>query len=293
MNATKPAVRSFHLHLVSDATGETLNSMAKATCAQFAGIQPIEHVYALVRSPKQLVRVLASIEEEPGLVMFTLMNQTLRAELETRCLELNVPSISVLDDVLSSLERYLGTGLTHKSGGQHEMDAEYFRRMEALSFTMHHDDGQMTQELTQAEVVLIGVSRTSKTPACIYLADRGIKAADVPIVPNIPLPDEIEHLTQVHPSGPLIVGLVATPDRLVQIRRNRLISLNQDPDTDYVNMESVREETVYARKMFSRNGWPIIDVTRRSVEETAAAVFNLYKDHTDRRKDDNVQEDEA
>jgi regulator of PEP synthase PpsR (kinase-PPPase family) len=286
MTPSKLPVRSFHLYLVSDATGETLNSIAKATCAQFADIQPIQHVFALVRSPKQLSRVLGAIEDEPGLVMFTLMNPALRAELETRCLELNIPFISVLDDVLGSLERYLGAGLTHKPGGQHEMNEEYFRRMEALAYTMHHDDGQMTEELDLADVVLIGISRTSKTPTCIYLANRGIKAANVPIVPNIPLPDIVEKLTK-----PLVIGLTATPDRLVQIRRNRLISLNQDPDTEYVNMEAVREETVFARKLFARNDWPIIDVTRRSVEETAAAVYNLYTERRDNQEESD--EDEA
>lgn len=266
--------RRFHLHLISDATGETLYSIAKASCAQFAGIEPVEHVYALVRSTKQLARVLKGVAEHPGIVMCTMMNTELREALEAHCRDLQVPCIHVLDQVLASLGASLGTEITHKTGGQHEMDAEYFRRMEALNFTMHHDDGQMAGSLEDADVVLIGVSRTSKTPTCIYLANRGIKAGNIPVVPQIDLPDDISRLRR-----PLVVGLVATPDRLIQIRRNRLLSLHQDPETDYVDLESVRTETAYARQLFARNGWPVIDVTRRSVEETAAAILNLYTEY--------------
>lgn len=273
------ARRKFHLHLISDATGETLYSIAKASCAQFAAVEPVEHVYALVRSVKQLDRALLSVAELRGpdmqsVVMCTMMNQDLRVALEQRCLELQVPYIHVLDQVLASLGGALGTELSYKTGGQHAMDAEYFRRMEALAYTMQHDDGQMAGGLEDADVVLIGVSRTSKTPTCIYLANRGIKAGNIPVVPHIDLPDDISQLNQ-----PLVVGLVATPDRLIQIRRNRLLSLHQDPETDYVDLESVRAETAFARQLFARNGWPVIDVTRRSVEETAAAILNLYTEY--------------
>ncbi|TNE41624.1 MAG: kinase/pyrophosphorylase [Alphaproteobacteria bacterium] len=273
MSPTKPP-KTFHLHLVSDATGETLNSMARAACAQFANVEPVEHVYALVRSNRQLERTLTQIEKYPGLVFFTLMSTDLRDQLEDFCRAQSIPHLSVLDSVLATLENFLGTELTHKPGGQHEMTAEYFRRMEALAFTMAHDDGQLSDDLAKADVVLVGVSRTSKTPTCIYLANRGIKAANVPLVPNIPLPDILERL-----QGPLVVGLSTNPDRLVQIRRNRLLSLNQDPDTDYVDYEAVRSETMAARKLFARLEWPVIDVSRRSVEETAAAIYNLYTEH--------------
>jgi regulator of PEP synthase PpsR (kinase-PPPase family) len=249
--------------------------MAKAACAQFTNIEPTEHVYALVRSERQLKRALASIEKLPGLVMFTLMSTDLRDQLEEFCRGANIPSISVLDHVLGKLEDFLGTELTHKAGGQHEMGAEYFRRMEALSYTMAHDDGQFSTELSSADIILVGVSRTSKTPTSIYLANRGVKTANVPIVPNIPLPVELEQV-----KGPLIVGLATSPDRLVQIRRNRLLSLHQTPETEYVDLEAVRAETLSARKLFSKNEWPVIDVTRRSVEETAAAIYNLYTEHT-------------
>ncbi len=265
--------QSFHLHLISDATGETLVSVAKASCAQFDQVEPVEHVYALVRSQKQLGRVLAQVEAHPGIVMYTMMNVDLREELEERLRSMQIPAISALDHVLSQLGNYLGTETTHKPGAQHEMDAQYFKRIDALNYTMSHDDGQMPQDLDSADIVLLGVSRTSKTPTCIYLANRGIKAANVPVVPNIPLPPELETI-----ENPLIIGLIATPDRLIQIRRNRLISLNQEPETDYVDLEAVRAETVYARKLYARHDWPVIDVTRRSIEETAAAILNEYSD---------------
>jgi [pyruvate, water dikinase]-phosphate phosphotransferase / [pyruvate, water dikinase] kinase len=268
--ASRP-VTYFHLHLVSDATGETLSSVAKAACAQFDGVRALEHVYALVRSEKQMEDALDRIEQSPGVVMFTLMNPDLREVLEQRCSKMGVPCIPVLDTVLGMLEGYLGTGLSHKPGGQHEMNASYFSRIEALNFTMAHDDGQNIEDIHHSDVILLGVSRTSKTPTCIYLANRGIKAANIPVVPDVPPP---ERLAGLH--GPLIVGLTVSPDRLVQIRRNRLLSLNEETHTDYVDLEAVREEIIWARRYFNRHGWPVIDVTRRSIEETAAAILNLF-----------------
>lgn len=265
--------RVFHLHLVSDATGETLNMVARAACAQYEDARPIEHVYALVRGPKQLERVLGEIENAPGLVMFTMVNEELRARLEKRCAELQTPCISVLDPAMKALGQYLGKESSHKPGLQHIMDAEYFDRIAALNYTMSHDDGQSAGDLNEADIVLLGVSRTSKTPTCIYLANRGIKAANIPIVPGAALPPDLE--TAEHP---LIVGLTTSPDRLVQIRKNRLLSLHENTDTDYVAPDVVAEEITFARRLFAKNGWPVIDVTRRSIEETAAAVLNLYNE---------------
>jgi len=270
MIVTRPLAVYFHIHLVSDATGETLNAMSKAACAQFEGIKPIEHVYALVRSQRQLERVLRQIDSAPGIVLYTMMNKDLRRQLEDHCREHGIHCSSVLDPVLTILRNYLGTELTHKMGGQHELNTEYFDRIDALNYTMSHDDGQQAESFKQADVVLVGVSRTSKTPTCIYLANRGIKAANIPVVAGVPLPGELEHL-----NGPLVVGLTVVKDRLVQIRRNRLLSLQADTTTSYVNDDDVRKEIVYARKLFEKNDWPVIDVSRRSIEETAAAVLNL------------------
>ncbi len=260
----------FHLHLVSDATGETLNAISRASCGQFESVKPIEHVYALVRSERQLERALKAIEDSPGLVLYTIMNNALRIKLEERCKSLNIPCLSVLDPVLSKLGSYLGQEFSHKIGVQHELDAAYFERIEALNYTITHDDGQNTHELENAHVVLVGVSRTSKTPTCMYLAHRGIKAANVPVVLSAQMPHELEKL-----KAPLVIGLIASAERLIQIRRNRLLTLHADLETDYVDQESVRGEIIFARRMFEKNKWPTIDVTRRSIEETAAAILSL------------------
>lgn len=264
----------FHLHLVSDSTGETLNTIAKAATAHFVGARPLEHTYALVRSEQQMSRVLQEIEAAPGLVMFTLMNDVLRNRLEARCRELMVPAVPVLDPAIDALSKYLDADRSNQPGGQHAMNARYFYRIEALNYTMAHDDGQNTHDLVHAEIILVGVSRTSKTPTCIYLANRGFKAANVPIVPDVPLPSGLESL-----KGPLIVGLTANPARLIQIRKNRLLNLTRDdlPLNDYVDEEAVRAEILYARKVFDRCGWPVVDVSRRSIEETAAEILNLYQ----------------
>lgn len=277
MTISKRPVIYFHLHLVSDSTGETLSAVAKASCAQFEMVHAIEHAYALVRTTRQLERVVHEIETAPGVVMYTLINPVLRERLETRCRELGMPCVAILDPVLASLRNYLGTHEhVDKPGIQHELGTEYFKRIEALTYTMAHDDGQGTGDLDKAEVVLVGVSRTSKTPTCIYLANRGIKAANVPIVPGARLPSELESLEH-----PLIVGLTVSPERLVHIRRNRLLSLNESAETDYVDLETVRAEMLSARRIFELHGWPVIDVTRRSIEETAAAILNLYHRHAD------------
>lgn len=267
----------FHIHLVSDATGETLNTVARAATAQYSNFQPIEHIYALVRSPPQLQRVLRNIEDNPGIVLYTMVDDGLRRDLENACAEIDVPTISILDPVIKALASYLNAESKPQIGGQHAMDAEYFSRIEAMNFTMLHDDGQYTENLAEADIVIVGISRTSKTPTSIYLANRGIKTANVPLVPGIPLPENLENL-----KGPLIVGLVASPQRIAQIRRNRLLSLNEESQTSYADKDVIAEELVYARKLCTKNDWPLIDVTRRSIEETAAAILNLFHDRQKR-----------
>lgn len=263
----------FHIHLVSDSTGETLVSAMKASIAQFDHVIPIEHLYALVRSERQLERVLENIANAPGMVIFTIVDEKLRRILERRCAELNMPCIAVLDPLLAAMTRSLGEPMTRKTGAQYHLDANYYQRIDALNFAMSHDDGQNTEGLNEAEVILVGVSRTSKTPTTIYLAHRGVKAANVPLVAGQDLPPVFDNL-----SGPLVIGLTATPDRLVQIRRNRLLSFKETRPTSYVEEDSVRDEVIAAKRLFARRDWPVIDVTRRSVEETAAKVINLLND---------------
>ena len=272
MTATPRLSTYFHVHLVSDSTGETLNAITKAVCARFDDVLPIEHSYPLVRSPRQLERVLREIEAAPGVVIHTIVDGVLRAGLEQGCRDMDAPCIAALDPMVASLGRYLGASLSTRVGAQHALDTEYFNRIEALNYAIGHDDGQGGQNLAHADVVLLGVSRTSKTPTSIYLAHRGVRAANVPLVPGADLPPQLFAL-----KGPLIVGLVVSPDRLIQIRRNRLLSLNESRESSYVDVEAVREETIRARRLFEKYGWPVIDVTRRSVEETAAAVINLLR----------------
>jgi len=263
----------FHLHLVSDATGETLITVARAAAAQYANVSPVEHLYPMVRSKKQLDHVLAEITESPGLVLYTLLEEDLIALLENKCRELGLPCMSVLGPILRLFQSYLGAETIHRVGAQHVLNAEYFQRIDALNYTMMHDDGQHPEGLQEADVVLIGVSRTSKTPTSIYLANRGYKTANIPIVPESPPPAKLFELQH-----PIVVGLTTSADRLIQVRRNRLLSLNQSPETAYVDQEAVTREVAFARRMFADNGWPVIDVTRRSIEETAAAIVALIND---------------
>ncbi len=265
----------FHVHLVSDSTGETLNAMAKAVTARFDGVIPIEHIYSLVRSAKQMERVLQEVESAPGVVLHTLVDRDLREQLEEGCRRLDMPQIGALDPLVGAMSRYLGAALSTRVGAQHALDHDYFNRIAALDFAMAYDDGQGSlDQLEGADVVLCGVSRTSKTPTCIYLAHRGIRAANVPLVPG---QEDGERLTKL--KNPLVIGLTVSPDRLVQIRRNRIDNLNASQSSNYTDQDAVRDETIKARRAFERRGWPTIDVTRRSVEETAAAITNLLSEH--------------
>ncbi|MGH6992248.1 MAG: pyruvate, water dikinase regulatory protein [Caulobacteraceae bacterium] len=270
MNSSARLATYFHIHLVSDSTGETLNAMARAACAQFTNVLPIEHIYALVRSQRQLDRALGEIANAPGVVLHTIVDPNLREAMESGCKKLQMPCIAALDPLMSVLSHYLGAPLSRRVGAQYSLDTDYFNRMEALSYALGHDDGQGGVDFEKADVVLVGVSRTSKTPTSIYLAHRGVRAANVPFVPGANLPESVLKLTQ-----PPVIGLTISPDRLIQIRRNRLRSLKQEGESSYVDADMVRGEVVEARRLFARQGWPVIDVTRRSVEETAAAVINL------------------
>ncbi|MCJ2182209.1 kinase/pyrophosphorylase [Novosphingobium sp. 1949] len=263
----------FHLHLLSDSTGETLEMIAKAALAQFDDTEVLRHFWPMVRSQQHLDRIMGEIASNPGLVFFTLVNEETRSRLEERCQQLGLPAIAVLDGVTDALEALLGQEAKGRPGRQHRLDDAYFARVDAIQFTIAHDDGIAWEDWEEADIILAGVSRTSKTPTSIYLANRGFKVANIPIVPESPPPPSLYGLKR-----PLVVGLTTAPDRLIQVRRNRLLSLSQSPDTDYVQEEKVVSEVKYARRMFADNSWPVIDVTRRSIEETAAAVINLFNE---------------
>ena len=267
-----------HLHLLSDSTGETLEMVAKAALAQFDDAEVVRHFWPMVRSLQHLERIVPDIAANPGLVLFTLVNPEIRSRLEEHCRTLGLPSVAALDAVTGALEGLLGQQARGRPGRQHAMDEAYFRRVEAIQFTIAHDDGVNWEDWEEADIVLAGVSRSSKTPTAIYLANRGYKVANIPIVVESPPPPALFGLKR-----PLVVGLTTAPERLVQVRRNRLISLNQAPETAYVDSDRVGKEVQFARRMFADNGWPVIDVTRRSIEETAAAVINLYNEHRNLR----------
>lgn len=261
----------FHVHLVSDSTGETLVTLSRASCAQFPQGTAVEHLHALVRSEAQLEKSLESIENYPGIVFYTLVNPKRRVFLEQRCAALNILAVSILDPALASLGRYLGVPMSSEVGAQRTMNEQYFSRISALDYAMAHDDGQNIEGLKDAEIILLGISRTSKTPTCIYLANRGYRAGNIPLVPGAPLPTKIDEYEKA-----FIVGLVSTPDRIVEIRRQRLNSLGQG-QTEYVDQDKVREEMMESKRMFARKGWPVVDVSRRSIEETAARIINLHQ----------------
>lgn len=267
-----PTQRYFHLHLISDATGETLIAVGRAAAAQYKHTHAIEHIHSLMRTQAMVEQALSEIEKAPGIVLYTLVDTKLAAVLEAGCRNLNVPCVSVLEPVLTAFQSYLGTRSTGRIGAQYVLNADYFRRMDALNFTLEHDDGQQFEAIEDADVVIVGVSRTSKTPTAIYLANRGIKTANYPLVQDGPVPTELTEAKR-----PLIVGLVASPDRIVQIRQHRVLTMKSDELTDsYVDRNRVSEEITWSRKLCARQGWPVIDVTRRSIEETAAAIMALY-----------------
>jgi regulator of PEP synthase PpsR (kinase-PPPase family) len=276
-----------NLHLVSDATGETLNAIARATTVQFEHARIVYHRWSLIRTRFQLHRVLEGIEHEPGPVLSTLVDRALRTELETACLRLNVRVVNVLDPVIDLLQDTVGEPAAARPGRQYVLNADYFQRIDAMHYVLSHDDGQAQAGLAEADVVLVGVSRSSKTPTCFYLANRGIKAANIPLVPNTPEP---EGLRQPHCP---VIGLTLAPEALIEIRRHRLRLIGggaqtgpvRQNSTDYVDEDAVKAEVLWARRMCNRNGWPVIDVTRRSIEETAATVLQLMEAWHKRRKD--------
>lgn len=275
-----------NLHLVSDATGETLNAVARATTVQFEHAHILYHRWSLVRTRFQLHRVLEGIEAEPGPVLSTLVDKALRVDLQTTCERLNVPIVNVLDPVVEVLQKHIGEKAVSRPGKQYVLNADYFRRIDAMHFVLAHDDGQAQRGISEADVVLVGVSRSSKTPTCFYLANRAIKAANIPLVPGTPPPPGLDN-----PPCP-VIGLTVDAKSLIEIRRHRLRLIGAGAQTgpvrqdtsDYVDEEAVRSELLWARRLCSSRGWPVIDVTRRSIEETAATVLHLIDAWHERRR---------
>jgi len=266
-------MEEFHLHMVSDATGETVQSVARACLVQFENIKPSENLWTLVRTEGQVDKVITGIEENPGFVLYTLVDPKVRTKLQDACRRIQVPCISVLQPIMAAFGGFLNIEQQARPGLQHVLDNEYFARISAMDFAMSHDDGQSAWNLEESDVVLVGVSRTSKTPTCIYLANRGIKAANIPIILGMEVSEELFNL-----SHPLVVGLIKETGSLVQIRRNRLRMLNEGDSSEYADPDAVAEEVKFANRIIAGPGWPVIDVTRRSIEETAASIMQLLSE---------------
>ncbi|MBL07733.1 MAG: phosphoenolpyruvate synthase regulatory protein [Rhodobiaceae bacterium] len=267
----KRSKKKLTIHLVSDSTGETLRSVGAAAAAQFSSAKYIERVYPLIRTQTQLERVFKKIKRGDGIVLCTLVDDKLRKGLEDFCGHEKIPYMPIMESIVSLIEGHLKEHAIKKPGGQHELNKEYFRRIEAINYTLEHDDGQGKETLNQAEIIIVGVSRTSKTPTCIYLANLGIKAANVPLLPGQDLPKEITKA-----KNSLVVSLIISPKSLVEIRQKRTKNLGlEEPKDQYTDLYNVEKEIENAKKIFSSRSWPIIDTTRRSVEETAAAILNI------------------
>lgn len=262
---------TYNLHLVSDSSGETVTNIARACLVQYEDVQVTEHFWWLVRTGGQMNRVIEGIRQAPGLVVFTLLDKGVRDMLEQACRDARVPYVSAIDPVMQAFSRFFGRQAASAIGKQHELDEDYFKRIDAMHFAVQHDDGQSMATMVDADMILVGVSRTSKTPTCMYLANRGFKVANIPLVPNITLPEEITAAKK-----PLFVGLTREPKSLTDIRQSRLRIMNEERQSGYADLDIVREEIAEARRLFVRHNWPVIDVTRRSIEETAATIIQLY-----------------
>ena len=261
----------FNLHLVSDSSGETVTNIARACLVQYEDVKVTEHSWWLVRTPGQMTRVIEGLKAAPGLVIFTLLDAKIRQPLEPACRELKIPCVSALDPVMGALAAFFKRQALAEIGRQHALDEGYFERIDAMHFAMQHDDGQSLSTMAQADIILVGVSRTSKTPTCMYLANRGFKVGNIPLVPHMIMPEDL-----FAEQKPLFVGLTREPRSLSDIRQSRLRIMHEERSVNYADVDSVREEVAESRRLFTKYGWPVIDVTRRSIEETAASIAQLY-----------------
>ena len=265
------AQQTLHIHLVSDSTGETVHQVARACVAQFPDVTTVEHVWTLVRSEAHLHAVCAGLDRNPGILLMSIVNDEMRDKILAECRSRGIPAVSVLDPVVHLLGRVLGQTTRNLPGGQRRLNMAYFDRIAAVDFAVSHDDGMNMGQLDQADILLVGVSRTSKTPTSMYLAHRGYKVANYALVPQVPFP-----LHYLDGLNLLVIGLTNDPKRLSQIRRTRQMAMADTDNVNYVDVDQITGEVRHGRRLFSEQSWPVIDVTRRSVEETAAAVIQLH-----------------
>lgn len=257
------------VYLVSDSTGETVSGVSRSAFAHFENIRVEEHLWSLIRTKGQIDKLALKLQKDKGIVLYTIANAELQEYLRETCAKLQVLSIPVLAEVVSALSSFLGIKTINQPGRQHMMNEEYFSRINAINFSLAHDDGLSNFDVNNADIILVGPSRTSKSPTSIYLAYRGYKTANIPFVIGQKLP-EIK-------KDSFVVGLLINSERLIEIRKNRISNLDNRENSSYIDYELVNQEIMEAKKLYQKNKWPIIDVTRKSVEETAATIIKLYE----------------
>ena len=265
--------KTYEIYLVSDSTGETLDRIFLALHAQFSNFKYKSHLCSFTRTENQIIKILQVCKKnKDSIILYTIVYTRLAQFLKTKCKEENIPCFGVLGDLILQFSKLLHQKASRIPSGQHVLDADYYKRIEAVQFTMTHDDGKIISDLKKSDIILVGVSRTSKTPTSIYLANRGYRTANIPVIPNKNLP---EQLTQ-NLEKKCIIGLVCDPVRLSDVRRNRVQSMHEDRPGEYINEKKIINELKNSKKLFKKYNWPIIDVTRKSVEETAASIIKIY-----------------
>ena len=264
---------SHQIYLISDSTGETIDRIFMALKAQFLNFEYELNQFSFTRTENQILAILkeAKLKENP-IVLYTIVNSKLAKFLADETRKKNIPCFGVLGDLILNFSKILNQRATHEPSAQHVLDEDYYKRIEAIQFTMNHDDGNSTSSVLESDIVLVGVSRTSKTPTSIYLANKGLKTSNIPLVNNMTIPNSL-----LENKNACVVGLITEPERLYDIRKNRLSSLKENENTDYINLEKIREEVEKSKKIFKKNRWPTIDVTRKSVEETAASIIKIFE----------------
>jgi len=267
-------------HLISHASGELIEMLARNAVVQLEGVHLERKLWKRVRRMGQLPEILAARADSPGFVLHSISDTDIREAIEVACARLGVPCQFALEPLVSRLASYSSASVQLHTSSGNVFDEDYYLRVEAMKYTLAHDDGVASDDLADADVIIVGVSRATKTPTCMYLASRGIKAANVPLVPGVQIP-----LALVSPQAPLIVGLVVDPARLSLIRSARLTSLHQNENTDYSDFDALRRELLAARRLFNLHGWPVIDVTNRSIEQTAAMIIDMLEARAASRSD--------
>ena len=262
----------YQVYQVSDSTGEALDRIFLAIKAQFLDFECKTIHYSFTRTENQIDKIISKCKEEENvIVLYTIIDKNLSKNLAVKCKENNIPSFEILGNIISDFSKLLKKEPIRKPGGQHALDEAYYKRIEAVQFTMTHDDGKIIHDLKESDVILVGISRTSKTPTSIYLANRGYKVANIPLIPNKEVPIKLIESSK----HTCVIGLTCDPTRLQDVRRNRIQSMNEDRPGDYTNEKKILNELENSKKIFKKNNWPTIDVTRKSVEETAASIIKI------------------